>query len=208
MLQPSSTPLLIVLSAPSGAGKTTLCQQLLIQNPSITRAVTCTTRQRRHGEWDGIDYHFLSTETFQQHIDQRRFLEHAQVFGNAYGTLKSEVLDRLARGSDVLLNIDVQGAEAVRARSLEDPILSKSLVSIFLTPVSLAELEARLRNRGSEPEDVLQQRLSVAREEIAHSVHFDYLLISSSREEDLRRMQSVVDAEKMRSCRVVMPDIL
>ncbi len=208
MPQPLPTPLLIVLSAPSGAGKTTLCQQLLKQNPGITRAVTCTTRPRRPGEHDGLDYHFLSQEIFQQHVDQGRFLEHAQVFGNGYGTLKSEVLDRLALGSDVLLNIDVQGAETVRHHSFEDPVLSKSLVSIFLTPVSLTELEARLRNRGSESEDVLQHRLSVARKEIAHYIHFDYLLISSTREEDLRRMQSVVDAEKLRSCRVTLPDIL
>lgn len=200
-------PLLIVLSAPSGAGKTTLCQQLLEKNPNITRAVTCTTRQRRSGERDGVDYYFLSKETFQQHIDAGRFLEHAQVFGKDYGTLKSEVLDSLARGSDVLLNIDVQGAETVRARSLEDPVLSKSMVSIFLTPESLAELEARLRNRGSESEEALQHRLSVAREEIAHHIHFDYLLISSTREEDLRRMQAVVDAEKMRLCRVTLPEI-
>ncbi len=207
---PLSTPipLLIVLSAPSGAGKTTLCQQLLEQNPNLTRAVTCTTRPRRAGEKDGVDYYFLSWESFQKSVGENLFLEHAQVFGNEYGTLKSEVLHRLAQGSDVLLNIDVQGAGAVRTCAFGDPDLSKSLVSIFLTPVSLAELELRLRNRGSESEEALQHRLSVARREIAEYIHFDYLLISRTRGEDLRRMQAVIDAEKMRRFRVLPPEIL
>lgn len=202
-----TTPLLILLSAPSGAGKTTVCQQVLRQNPSIVRAITCTTRKPRPGESDGVDYYFHTPESFQARIAENAFLEHATVFGNSYGTLKSEVLDKLARGFDVLLNIDVQGAESVRRQAAADAVLAKALVTVFLTPTSLGELEARLRNRGSESETVLQHRLSIAREEIAHNTHFDYLILSQTREDDLRRMQSIIDAEKLRRHRVFMPAV-
>lgn len=200
------TPLLILISAPSGAGKTTLCQQLLKQHPNITRAITCTTRQPRPGEVPGVDYYFLSPKQFQEKLNHGDFLEHATVFGNSYGTLKSEVLDKLAQGFDVLLNIDVQGAESVRAQAASVPALAKALVTVFLTPTSVAELEARLRNRASESESALQQRLSIARQEVGHNGSFDYLLLSRTREEDLKRMLSIVEAEKLRRHRVQMPD--
>src|SRR5882672_858807 len=117
-------PLLIVLSAPSGGGKTTLCQQLLPVRPNLTRAVTCTTRAPRAGEQDGVDYYFLDATTFLKRVQAGNFLEHATVYGNSYGTLKSEVLGKLRQGKDVVLNIDVQGAAAIRARAGEDPELS------------------------------------------------------------------------------------
>ena len=113
MSNPNSSPLLVVISAPSGGGKTTLCQQLLARRPEMTRAVTCTTRPPRPGEKDGVDYYFLDAESFLKRVQAGNFLEHATVFGNSYGTLKSEVTGKLRAGRDVLLNIDVQGAGSI-----------------------------------------------------------------------------------------------
>src|SRR6185437_5920536 len=139
---PTLSPLLVVLSAPSGGGKTTLGQQLLAARPDMARAITCTTREPRAGEKDGVDYHFLDAASFLKRVQAGNFLEHATVYGHSYGTLKSEVLDKLRQGRDVLLNIDVQGAASVRDRAEEDPELKRVLVSVFLTPSSLAVLEA------------------------------------------------------------------
>ena len=201
------SPLLVVVSAPSGGGKTTLCQQLLATNPNIIRAVTCTTRPPRAGEREGVDYYFLDAATLLRRVQAGNFLEHATVYGNSYGTLKSEVVGKLRQGKDVVLNIDVQGAAAIRARAGEDPELSASLVSVFLTPPSLAILEKRLRKRGADSEAAIQKRLSVARQEIAQWKNFDYLLISTTIPEDLRRMQAILGAEKMRQCRAQPPEL-
>ncbi len=203
---PTASPLLIVISAPSGGGKTTLCNQLLAVRPGMTRAVTCTTRSPREGERDGTDYYFLDAAAFLKRVQAGNFLEHATVFGNSYGTLKSEVLGKLRQGKDVLLNVDVQGAATIRERAKEDPELKRALVSVFLTPPSMAVLEGRLRRRGTDAETVVQKRLSVARQEIAQWRHFDYLLISGTIAEDLHRMQAIVEAEKMRTGRSVPPD--
>ncbi len=200
------SPLLIIISAPSGGGKTTLCQQLLGARANLARVVTCTTRPARQGERDGIDYYFLDPASFLKRVQAGHFLEHATVYGNSYGTLKSEVLGKLRQGQDVLLNIDVQGAATIRARSQEDPELNRALISVFLTPPSLQVLEERLRKRGTDSESVIQKRLSVARQEIAQWRHFDYLLISDSIQEDLRRMQAIVEAEKLRASRMAPPE--
>jgi len=206
MFDQNASPLLVVISAPSGGGKTTLCQQLRAARPDLTRAVTCTTREPRQGEQDGLDYHFLDAGSFLKRVQAGNFIEHATVHGNSYGVLKSELLSKLRQGRDVLLNVDVQGAATIRQRAEEDPELGAALVSVFLTPPSAAILEQRLRRRGTEAPAVIQKRLSVARQEVAQWKNFDYLLISTSIEEDLRRMLAIAEAEKMKSARSQAPD--
>ncbi len=202
-----TSPLLIVISAPSGGGKTTLCQGLLAARPGVTRAITCTTRAPRGGERDGLDYHFLQVGDFERRVEAGEFLEHASVHGNLYGTLKREVLGRLAADQDVLLNIDVQGAESVRVQAGTDPVLRAALVNVFLTPASMGELERRLRKRATDSEEVIQQRLAAARAELAQWDRFDYLILSHTPEEDLRRLQVIVDAEKMHVGRTQAPKL-
>jgi guanylate kinase len=198
-------PLLLVISAPSGGGKTTLCQQLLAKRTEVSRAVTCTTRDPRPGEKDGVDYHFLKPESFLKRVQAGNFLEHATVYGNSYGTLRSEVLSKLRAGKDVLLNIDVQGAASICLRAGEDEELSRALVTVFLTPASISVLEARLAKRGTESETVVQKRLAVARQELNQWKKFQYLILSTTIQEDLRRMESIIDAEKMRTNRALAP---
>ena len=203
---PTTNPLLVLISAPSGGGKTTVCQQLLAARPGMTRAVTCTTRAPREGERDNVDYYFLDAGSFLKRVQAGNFLEHATVYGHSYGILKAEVLGKLRQGRDVLLNVDVQGAATIRERAQEDPELRRALISVFLTPPTMAVLEARLRRRATDTEAVIQKRLSVARQEIAQWKNFDYLLISDTINEDLRRMLAIVEAEKMRSSRAQAPE--
>ena len=204
---PSEAPLLIVISAPSGGGKTTLCNLLLEAEPNLARAITCTTREPRAGEKNGVDYHFLSAEEFLRRLHAGNFIEHATVYGNNYGILKSELLGKLRQGRDVLLNVDVQGASTIREHAAAEPELRRALVTVFLTPPSLAELEARLIRRGTDAAAVVKKRLAVARQEISQWKHFDYLLISGSKQEDLRRMRAILAAEKMRASRSPAPEV-
>jgi guanylate kinase len=199
-------PLLILISAPSGGGKTTLCQQLLAARPEMTRAITCTTRPPRPGEKDGVDYHFLDAAEFERRVQAGDFIEHATVFGRSYGTLRSELLDKLRAGRDVLLNVDVQGAATIRARAQAEPELKRALVTVFLTPQSVAVLEERLKKRNTDGPEEIQKRLGIARQEIAQWKNFDYLLVSLSVQEDLRRMLAIVEAEKMRVARSTAPE--
>jgi len=200
-----SSPMLVVISAPSGAGKTTLCEQTLAARPNMTRAITCTTRDPREGEKDGVDYYFLDAGDFLKRVQAGNFLEHATVYGNSYGTLKSEVLGKLRSGKDVLLNVDVQGAAAIRAHAEEDPELKTALVTVFLTPPSMSILEVRLKKRGQDSPQIIAKRLSVAKQEIVQWKNFDYLIVSSSIAEDVRRLQAILDAEQMRQGRAQLP---
>jgi guanylate kinase len=172
----------------------------------MARAITCTTREPREGEQDGVDYFFLDAASFLKRVQSGNFLEHATVFGHSYGTLKSEVLSKLRLGKDVLLNVDVQGASTIRQRAETDMEIQRALVSVFLTPPSITILEERLRRRGTDSDAVIQKRLSVARSEIAQWKHFDYLIISQSVAEDLARMQAIVEAEKMKAGRSPAPE--
>lgn len=200
-----SNALLLVLSAPSGGGKTTVSQKLLQRNENLSRAITCTTRAPRKGERDGVDYYFLDAGHFLKRVQAGNFLEHATVYGNSYGTLKAEVLGKLRQGRDVLLSVDVQGAAAIREQAAEDAELRRALVTVFLTPPSIVILEERLRKRNQDLSAVIQKRLGHARQEIAQWKHFDYLVLSTSIEEDVRRMQAIMDAEKMRQSRSAPP---
>jgi len=196
-----NTPLLILISAPSGGGKTTLCNLLLAARPEMTRAVTCTTPDPRPGEKNGVDYYFLDAENFLKRVQAGNFLEHATVYGHSYGLLRQELLGKLRDGRDVLLNVDVQGAATIKERALADPELKRALMTVFLTPPSLKSLEQRLLKRGADAPAVIQKRLAVARQETAQWKNFDYLIISGSKEEDLRQMLAIVEAEKMRTTR-------
>jgi guanylate kinase len=198
--------LLLIISAPSGGGKTTLSQHLLAVNPNTIRAITCTTRPPRDGEKDGIDYHFLDAGDFLKRVQAGNFLEHATVYGNSYGTLKSEVVTKLRQGKDVLLNVDVQGAAAIRARAEDDEELKLALVTVFLAPPSIAVLEQRLKGRNQDSPSMIQKRLSVARHEIAQWKHFDYLIITSAIKEDLAKLQGIITAEKLRQIRAKPPE--
>ena len=199
-------PLLILISAPSGGGKTTLCQQLLAARPDMTRAITCTTRAPRPGEKNDVDYYFIDPADFQRRVQAGEFIEHATVFGRSYGILRSELRNKLWRSKDVLLNVDVQGAATIRDRALAEPELKRALVTVFLTPPSIAVLEERLKKRASDAPEEIQKRLGIARKEIAQWKNFDYLLISTTILEDLRRMLVIVEAEKMRVARAQAPE--
>ena len=207
MADSSSAPLLIVISAPSGGGKTTLCHQLLDSRRNMARVITCTTRAPRGAEKDGVDYYFLDDANFQKQVEAGLFLEHALVYGKRYGTLKSEVVDKLRAGRDVILSMDVQGVETISAKAQADPELRAALVTVFLTPPSLDILEQRLRKRGADSPEVVRQRLAEARHEIDRWQSFDYLIISTSIAEDFRRMEAIIDAEKMRSARARLPQM-
>jgi guanylate kinase len=171
----------------------------------MTRAITCTTRPPRKGERDGVDYYFLDAPTFERRVKAGDFLEHATVYGHSYGTPKSEVLARLRQGRDVLLTIDVQGAASVCAAADRDPDMRRALVTVFLTPASQDELAARLRGRATDSEAELRARLGVARQEIARWRTFQYLIISTTIAEDLRRMEAILQAERMRASRARPP---
>src|SRR6266481_2919845 len=203
---PTVTPLLVLISAPSGGGKTTIIKHLLGARSQMTRAVTCTTRPPRPGEQDGVDYYFLDAGSFLKRVQAGNFLEHATVYGNSYGILKSEVLGKLRQGKDVVLSVDVQGAATIRQQASEDSELQRALISVFLTPPSLALLKQRLEKRGTDSPAAIQKRLGVARQEIAQWKNFDYLLISTTIQEDLRKMLAIVEAEQMRSARVQPPE--
>jgi guanylate kinase len=206
MKKVKSSPLLILISAPSGGGKTTLCNQLLAARPGMVRAITCTTRGPRPGEKNGVDYYFLKAEDFQRRVKAGDFLEHATVYGNGYGLLKSELLGKLRAGKDVLLNVDVQGAATIRKQAQSEPEFRRALVTIFLTPASLAEVRRRLKTRGADSPEVIRKRLAAAKAEIAQWRHFDYLLISTTKPEDLRRALAILEAEKMQAARTEAPE--
>ncbi|MBL6764571.1 MAG: guanylate kinase [Verrucomicrobiae bacterium] len=207
MSTPKTIPLLIVLSAPSGAGKTTLSQGLLDRESNVCRAVTCTTRKPREGEKDGADYYFFSAEEFLKRVQSGHFLEHATVYGNSYGTLKSEVRNHLRAGRDVLLAVDVQGAAAIRKQAAGDAELARSLVEVFILPPSLEELRRRLEDRAADPPEAVRRRLNEARNEIAQWKNYDYVIESATKESDLRNLRSIYTAERLKQSRQKPPAV-
>jgi guanylate kinase len=183
---------LFVVAAPSGAGKSTLVNALLEREPAISLSVSHTTRPPRVGELYGRHYYFVERGEFEREIAEGIFLEHAEVHGNLYGTSRTTVQALLAQGRDVLLEIDWQGAEQIR-RTKPD------CVSVFILPPSRAELERRLRGRGSDSAEVIERRLHNSREEIAHAHEFDYILINDVFERALADLQAIVRAVRHRS---------
>jgi guanylate kinase len=183
---------LFIISAPSGAGKTSLVQALLNINPQIGLSVSYTTRAPRAGEHDGRDYHFVSRDTFIAMAKQGEFLESAEVYGNFYGTSQKWISDQIAAGRDILLEIDWQGAAQVRS-------LFPECVSIFILPPSREALAQRLKGRGKDDADVIARRLAAAREDVSHVAEFDYVIINDSLNEALRELNAVVLAAPLRS---------
>lgn len=193
------TGILLVVSGPSGSGKTTLCRQLA-DSGEAHYSISCTTRSPRPGELHGRDYHFLTREEFQRRLDHGDFLEHAEVHGNLYGSLKCEVSAYLRAGTDVVMDIDVQGAAQVRACADEE--IHRAFVDLFVMPPSEAELHDRLSGRGTDSAEVIALRMTNALEEMSHWRTYSHRLLSSSRTEDYARFQSLVTAERMRVSRL------
>ena len=192
------TGILFVLSAPSGAGKTTLCTSLR-QKPDFVYAVSCTTRTPRPGETPGEDYYFLTDAEFDAKVAAGEFLEHAEVHGRKYGTLKSTVLENLEKGIDVLLDIDTAGAATIRA--CQDQFIIDALADVFIMPPNLDELRRRLAKRGTETEEQIAVRLHNAALEMKHWRKYKYVLISGSMEEDIEKFRAVMRAERYLSRR-------
>ena len=181
--------MLLVISGPSGTGKGTLIERLMKEDPTLVFSVSATTRAPRPGEIDGVHYHFVTNEQYDQLVGENAFVEYANVHGNRYGTLRSEVYERLERGENVVLDIDVQGALNVIASE-------KEKVSIFILPPSMKELRDRLTGRGTETAEAVERRLHNAVWEISQKDKYEYKVINDDLETCLRTLQAIIEAEK------------
>ncbi len=188
-----------MVSGPSGSGKTTLCRAFTAADENAFYATSATTRSPREGEKDGDDYFFLTRDDFEKRATRGEFLEYAEVHGNLYGTLKSEVIEHIRAGRDVLMDIDVQGADLVRG--VNDTIIQNALIDIFILPPNDEELANRLDSRGTETREQLDLRLHNAHEEMSHWQEYGYTIVSGSREQDLAAFEAVLTAERHRSSR-------
>jgi len=184
--------LMLVLSSPSGAGKTTISRKLMGQDSNLTLSLSYTTRPPRDGEVDGKHYHFTSEENFKEMMYLDKFLEHAIVFGNHYGTEKEPVKKALQAGQDVLFDIDWQGTQQLRQAARSD------VVSIFVLPPSWQELEARLHTRAKDTKETIDYRMSRAHGEIQHWAEYDYILINEDIEETVKRVRHILESERLR----------
>jgi guanylate kinase len=193
--------ILFLISAPSGGGKSTLLK-LLSETPDFTYSVSCTTRAPRPGEVDGRDYHFLSVAEFERRIAAGEFIEHAQVHGYFYGTLRRPILDSMDSGLDVMMDVDIQGAARIRADA--DARLQAALVDIFLMPPSLDEVRRRLLKRGTETPGQLEVRLRNAETEMAQWKNYRYTILSGTPMQDFENFRAIMQAERMRSSRMVV----
>ncbi len=189
--------LLIILSSPSGAGKSTLARRLMTWDPTIRFSVSATTRPPRPGEVDGREYHFRARPEFEAMIAAGEMLEHAEVFGNLYGSPKAPVEAAMAQGCDTLFDIDWQGGQQIRNSSLHGDV-----VSIFVLPPSMAELEQRLRGRGQDSETVIADRMAKSRDEISHWAEYDYVLVNDDLDRTAQALVTILTAERMRRDRL------
>lgn len=186
---------MFVLSSPSGAGKSTLSRGLLKSEPNLTMSVSATTRSPRPGELHGREYYFVGLGEFQRMVQDKEFLEHAEVFGNHYGTPKEPVMEALAGGQDVLFDIDWQGAQQLRALAGDD------MVSVFILPPSREELERRLRGRAEDAPEVIAQRMAKASNEISRWSEYDYVVVNDDIEKAQGQLAAILAAERLRRTR-------
>lgn len=190
-------PMLIILSAPSGAGKSTLCDRLLQDYPELSYSVSCTTRERRGEEEDGVDYHFVTEETFVRLVGEKAFLEHAKVHGNYYGTLAEPIRRSLADGLSVIMDIDCKGAAQVRARLgqlADDDPLNAGLVDIFIMPPSIDVLRERLTARGEDSPESIEWRLRNSADEMAQADDFRYRVVNDNLDLAYRELCGILEA--------------
>ena len=184
--------LMIILSSPSGAGKTTLTRKLLEENDDVILSVSATTRRARRGETDGVDYYFVSKSTFSEMIEREEFLEHAKVFDNFYGTPRGPVEDALADGKDVLFDIDWQGAQQLTQAAADD------LVKIFVLPPDMIELEKRLRTRAQDSDEIIAKRMAKSEAEISHWAEYDYVIVNEDLGEAMDELRAIIKSERMK----------
>jgi len=184
--------LMLVLSSPSGAGKTTLSRQLLGNDSQISLSISCTTRDKRPGEKDGVDYRFIDTATFRGMIDRGEFLEHARVFDHYYGTPSGPVEAALSAGRDMLFDIDWQGTQQLKEKGRDD------LVTVFILPPSTRDLERRLISRAQDSADVVARRMSKAADEMSHWAEYDYTIINKDIATSLNQLKSILTAERLK----------
>jgi guanylate kinase len=189
--------LLIVLSSPSGAGKTTISRMLMESDDEVTMSVSATTRPKRPGEMDDVDYHFVDDAEFDRMIQSGEFVEWAPVFGHRYGTPKNPVKDALRAGRDILFDIDWQGTQQLQAAMGED------LVTIFILPPSMKELERRLHERGTDSQPVIDDRMSRAASEISHWPEYEYVLVNTDADQCLDQVRAIVAAERLKRQRQI-----
>jgi len=189
--------MMLVLSSPSGAGKSTISRALLANHANLTMSISATTRLIRPGEVDGKDYIFIDQAKFDAMVAEGEFLEYAMVFGNSYGTPRGSVMDALASGQDVLFDVDWQGTQQLRQNALED------LVSIFVLPPSIEELERRLYSRAQDTEEVVKGRMARAHDEISHWAEYDYIIINEEVDTSVSTAESILIAERARRRRQI-----
>ena len=189
--------LMLVLSSPSGAGKTTISRKLLERDGNLSMSISVTTRPRRPGEVDGQDYHFIDAMEFDRLVGQDALLEHAKVFGNYYGTPRAAVESALAEGRDVLFDIDWQGTQQLAEKARED------LVSVFILPPSTRELERRLHSRAQDSAAEVARRMAKAADEMSHWAEYDYIIVNHDIESSTRRVEAILQAERLRRERQV-----
>jgi guanylate kinase len=184
--------LMLVLSSPSGAGKTTLSRQLLENDSQIQLSISCTTRDKRPGERDGVDYRFIDTASFRGMIDRGEFLEHARVFDHYYGTPRQPVEEALDAGRDMLFDIDWQGTQQLKEKGRDD------LVTVFILPPSTRDLERRLISRAQDSPDVVARRMSKAADEMSHWAEYDYSIINRDIATSLNQLKAILTAERLK----------
>ncbi|MFN4153236.1 MAG: guanylate kinase [Paracoccaceae bacterium] len=185
--------LLLILSSPSGAGKSTLARRLMGWDPTISFSVSATTRPARPGEVDGQHYYFRDRAAFEAMIEEGQMLEHAEVFGNFYGSPRAPVEAAMAEGRDTLFDIDWQGGQQIR-----NSALGRDVVSVFVLPPSIAELDRRLRGRAQDSDEVIAGRMAKSRDEISHWAEYDYVLVNDDIDQSFNQLQTILEAERMR----------